>query len=126
MIRTKPRFKLLPEGVYDFTVSRQPKLETHSSGYDYYAFDFEAIDKNGSSHDFREFFFPNEPRLREVLLALGGIEDEEGEIQIDESEVLGLSFKAQVKHLTIKGKERARIEKVIKEKQSDNEEEPPF
>ena len=130
MIKTKPRFKLLPEGVYDLTVSRQPKMETHSGGYDYYIFDFEAIDRDGFSHDFREFFFPNEPRLREVLLALGGIEDEEGEIQIDETEVLGLTFKGQVKHLTVKGKERARIEKVIKERQrgagSSNEEEPPF
>lgn len=126
MIRTKPRFKLIPEGVYDFTVSRRPKLETHPSGYDYYVFDFEAIDKDGFSHNFRDLFFPNEDRLRGILLAVGGIEDEEGEVQIDEDEAVGMNFKGQIKHLVIKGKERARIEVVIKEGQSKNDDEPPF
>lgn len=125
MIRTKPRFNLLPEGVYEFTVMSRPKLET-KSGYDYYVFDFEAIDQDGLNHNYREFFFPNEDRFREILSALGGQKDPDGEIQVDETELLGMSFKGEVKHVNIKGKDRARIERVIKEKQKKYDEEPPF
>ena len=125
MIRTRPRFSLLPEGVYEFTVSSRPKLET-KHGYDYYVFDFEAIDKDGTKFDYREFFFPNEDRFRQILLALGGQKDKQGEVQIDETEVLGMSFKGQVKHMTIKGEKRAKIDRVIKETKSRNNEEAPF
>lgn len=127
MIKTRPRFNLLAEGIYEFFVSHRPKLDS-TRGYDYYVFDFEAIDPAGSKHEFRDFFFPNEERLHDVLLALGGIEDEEGQVQVDEDETVGMSFKGQIKHVVVKGKERARIEKVIEDKEQDvkDENEPPF
>ena len=127
MISTRPRFNLLPEGVYEFTVSSRPRLES-KHGYDYYVFDLEAIDQDGTKFDYREFFFPNEDRFRQILLVLGGQKDKQGEIQIDETELLGMSFKGEVKHVVIKGKERAKIERVIRERleEGPDREEPPF
>jgi len=126
MIRTKTDYRLLPEGIYHLTVSRKPKLE-NKSGYDYYVFDFEAVDKNGYKQDYREFFFPNEERLKKVLLEFGGTEDREGEVQVDEDDVVGEFLTAEIKHVVIKGRTRAKIERVVKEKKADeDEEEPPF
>jgi hypothetical protein len=126
MISTKKRFEVLALGTYNFTVTRLPKLKQSDSGYDYYEFDLEAEDPSGKTHQHREFFFPNEDRLKEILIALGGKKNEEGEIEIDEHEAVGQRFKAEIKHEIIKGKERAKIVKIIRETGSSEDEEPPF
>jgi len=125
MIRTKPRFRMLPGGIYVLTVARRPKLDT-ARDYEFYVFDFDAVAANGAHYDFRDFFFPNEDRLRQVLFALGGVEDADGEVQIDEDEVLGMTFTAELKQVKIKGKDRVRIERVIEPEGEAKDNEPPF
>ena len=124
MIRTQKRFPLLDEGTYILTLNRKPKLDSRS-GYDFWVFDFDAEDNYEISHPFRAFFFPSDEILKEVLLALGGNRADDGEVEVNEEKILGESFKAEIKHEMIKGRKRAKIVKVYKKKESD-EEEPPF
>ena len=126
MISTKTRFPLLPAGIYRFTVSRVPKLKQSDGGYEYYEFDLEAEDPSGKTCEYREFCFPNEERLKDILLALGGEKDEGGEVHLDEHQALGQTFKGEIKHERIKGKERARIVRIVKDKEFGKDEEPPF
>jgi hypothetical protein len=126
MISTRKRFPLLAPGTYNFTVTRLPKVKQGDRGYEYYEFDLEAQDPSGKTQQHREFFFPSEDRLKDMLLALGGEEDEDGEVHIEEPDLVGQTFKGEIKHEIIKGKERAKIVKIIRETGSSEDEEPPF
>ena len=127
------KYRLLREGTYLFEIIDAPE-EGETKGYDYLNFKFEAEDEYGTKQEFSDRFMSFEDRYRDLLLALGGIEQENGEVTMEE-DVTGKVFKAEIKHEEIETRRGRRTVAKIRNIQlpkpkakpfKENEEEPPF
>jgi len=104
-------FELFPEGHYEFTVERKPeKFKTPSGKATYRKWQFGTI-LNGQKKTFTTALFPWDSK--ELLLALGGMELENGQIEWDDEEVIGKKFTAEIVHLPdYKGVTRSTLQNV--------------
>lgn len=113
----------MPEGKYIFEVTDEPEERESAKGYPYQAFKFEAEDEYGIKRQFSDIFFPFEERYKDLLLALGGIEKDNGEVGL-EDDVTGKKFRADIKHEEIetrKGKRKmAKITNIYLKKKVDD------
>lgn len=106
------RFSLFPEGFYEFTVERKPeKFKTPSGKGTYRKWYFGTI-INGQKRTFQTAMFSWDSK--DLLIALGGIVCEDGEIEWDDEEVIGKKFQAEVVHLPdYKGVIRATLQNIV-------------
>jgi len=92
----------LAEGQYTFTISKEPEQRKHSGAKQDFVsvtFFFRAEDSYGNTKSHVESLLPWEPRYKDVLLAIGGVEDEQGEVHLHETEdIVGKSFTAEIVH----------------------------
>lgn len=106
---TPGKYRLLPEGDYVFEIVSEPE-EGESKGYGYCNFKFEAEDEYGNINEFSDRFMGFEDRYGNLLLALGGLEDKNGEVRMDEEEnVVGKKFRAKIVHQEIDTKRGKKI-----------------
>lgn len=108
MLSYKPgKYALLREGKYLFEVIDEPEQRETDKGYSYQAFQFESEDEYGIKHKFSDIFFPFEERYKDLLLALGGIEKQDGEVALEE-DITGKKFGADIRHEEIETKKGRR------------------
>jgi len=92
----------LAEGRYTFTLSKEPekRRKTGREGKEFIAvtFFFRAEDDNGNMRYHTESLVPWDDRYRSVLLALGGKPDEKDDVHLDDVDVIGQSFEANIIH----------------------------
>lgn len=102
------RFELFPEGHYEFTVEKKPdKFKTPSGKATYRKWYF-GTTIDGRHRRFVTALFPWDSR--DLLLALGGVVCEDGEIEWDDEEVVGKKFRTEIVHsLDYKGIIRATL-----------------
>lgn len=90
------QYPLFPTGGYDFTVEAKPeKFRTPSGKATYRKWRFGTF-VNGEKRTFVKVLFPWESK--DLLLALGGVEVENDEIEWDDDEVAGKRFTAEIAH----------------------------
>ena len=92
----------LAEGQYTFTISKEPEQRKHSGAKQDFisvTFFFRAEDSNGNVRGHIESLLPWESKYKDVLLAIGGMENEQGEVHLHETEdIVGKSFTAEIVH----------------------------
>jgi len=92
-----------PEGPYVFKVSKEPeKRRQRGEQGDFIAVDFffKIQSPAGDVRDFRESLLPWDDRYRDILLALGGEEDDSGNVHLSEmADIVGQKFNARIKHI---------------------------
>lgn len=89
-------FELFPEGHYEFTVESRPeKFKTPSGKATYRKWQFGVI-VNGQKRTFKTALFAW--NSKSLLLALGGVVCDNGEVEWDDEEVIGKKFTAEVVH----------------------------
>lgn len=92
----------LPEGQYTFIISGEPELRKFTgTNKDFVTvkFFFRVEDATGNVRNHMESFLPWEPRYKDILLAIGGTEDDQGVVHLHETdEILGKSFTAEIIH----------------------------
>lgn len=123
----------LPEGRYRFTIKKEPdKVWRGSEPNRFIAVTFflKAEAPDGSVRDHTESVLPFDEKYRDILFALGGLEDEAGEVHIGEMvDIVGKSFVAHIRHEPDKNdssKSWARIVDVeVKKEASKDEDVPP-
>lgn len=104
-------FSLFPEGHYEFIVETKPeKFKTPSGKSTYRKWQFGTI-VDGQKKTFKTPLFPWDSK--DLLIALGGIVLENGEIEWDDEEIIGKKFVADIVHLPdYKGVIRAALQNV--------------
>ena len=123
----------LPEGRYAFRVAKEPDRRRHQGEQGEFisvTFYFKVQAPNGDVRDHVESILPWEDRYRDLLLAIGGEEDEAGNVHLSEMlDVVGKKFTARIKHEPDKNdssKSWARIVDIeVKQKQEADEDVPP-
>lgn len=124
----------LPEGEYVFTISKEPEKiwrGMEPNRFISVTFYFNAEAPNGSTKNHTESILPFDDKYRDLLLAIGGEEDEAGEIHLSEMfDIIGKKFKARIIHEQDKDdpqKSWARITdiQVPKKAQKDDDVPPP-
>ena len=123
----------LPEGRYTFKVSKEPeKVRKHGAQGDFISvtFFFKVQSPNGDVRDHRESILPWDDRYRDLLLALGGEEDETGNVHLNEMiDIVGKKLEARIKHEPDRDnpeKSWARIADIeVKENQEEEDVPPP-
>lgn len=124
----------LPEGEYIFTISKEPEKKwkgIEPNKFIAITFYFKAEAPNGSIRNHVESILPWDDKYRDLLLAVGGEEDDAGEIHLSEMfDVIGKVFKARIVHEQDKddpSKSWARISgiEVPKKKSAQEEDVPP-
>ena len=92
----------LAEGQYTFTISSEPEQRKHTGANNDFVsvkFFFRVEDSKGNVKSHVESLLPWEPKYRDILLAIGGTEDERGEVHLHETEnIVGKSFTAEIIH----------------------------
>ena len=92
----------LPEGRYTFKIDQEPERRRHQGeGGEFISitFSFKVQAQNGDVRNHRESILPWEDRYRDILLALGGEEDEAGNVHLGEMfDIIGKKFTARIKH----------------------------
>jgi len=123
-----------PEGQYVFKIVKDvDKDRKHGPQGDFISitFYFKIQSPDGGIRDFRESILPWDDRYRDILLALGGEEDERGDVHLsDMIDIIGKKFIARIKHVPDKDDPRktwARITdiEVDRDRGSDEEDVPP-
>jgi hypothetical protein len=93
----------LPEGRYTFKVAKEPeknRKQGKEGPFVAVKFFFKVQDSLGNVRDHIESILPWEDRYRDILLALGGEEDEMGAVHLgDMIDIIGKKFKAYIKHV---------------------------
>lgn len=111
----------LAEGCYTFTLNKEPEKRRKTSGesgkeFIVVTFYFRVEDKDGYVKFHTESLVPWDERYRDILLALGGKPDEKDDVHLDDVDVIGQSFEADIVHEPDKGdpaKKWARIANII-------------
>jgi len=121
----------LPEGQYTFIISGEPELRKFTgTNKDFVTvkFFFRVEDATGNVRNHMESFLPWEPRYKDILLAIGGTEDDQGAVHLHETgEIIGKRFTAEIIHEEDKkdsSKTWARIANVELPEQKKEEEAP--
>lgn len=98
-----------PQGTWRFRVTRMPKDDDRTkAGKKYYKFFFSIIFPDGNEQDYQENFFPWREEYRDLLLALGGKEDDKGRVQIDKEEsIIGKVIQADIVYETPTGSDKS-------------------
>ncbi len=124
----------LSEGRYEFMISKEPDKNWRGSEPNRFisvTFYFKAEAPNGAVKNHTESLLPFDEKYRDLLLAIGGIEDEAGNVHLgDMFDIVGKKFFARIKHEPDKNdpsKSWARITEieVKKETQADEDVPPP-
>ena len=122
----------LPEGRYTFKIAKEPDKRRHQGEQGEFVsitFYFKVQSLNGDVRDHVESILPWEDRYRDILLAIGGEEDESGNVHLgDMIDVVGRKFTARIKHEPDKNdrsKSWARITDIEVNKESEVEDVPP-
>jgi len=123
----------LPEGQYVFKISKEPDKRRHQGEQGEFisiTFYFKVQAPNGDVRDHMESILPWEDRYGNILLAIGGIEDESGNVHLSEMfDVVGKKFTARIKHVPDRDDPRktwARITDIgVKREQEASEDVPP-
>lgn len=123
----------LPEGRYTFKIDKEPERRRHQGEQGEFisiTFSFKAQSPNGDVRNHMESILPWEDRYRDILLALGGEEDEAGNVHLsDMFDIVGKKFDARIKHepdRNDKSKSWARITDIeVKGKQEEEDVPPP-
>ena len=122
----KPR--RLPEGRYKFTIAKEPEKRRHNAGTER---EFVAVTfffrVNGDSRTHQESIVPWDDKYRDLLLAIGGEEDEKGEVHLsDMVDIVGKSFEADIVHEPDKDDPQKSWARIANIKVTDSERDPLF
>lgn len=94
------KFKLIPEGDYIFVVDGKPQKREVNNGKGFFRiwslryFNLEERREIIGS----VIFFGNSPSYHEILIAVGGVETSEVEVEWDDESVAGKRFSATITH----------------------------
>lgn len=111
-VSTEGGGRLLPEDTYKFEVKEVTQETSDKSGEDYLAFTFEVVDgefEGTKAWDNMSLQPQALWKLRSFMEAAGE-ETEDGEMEIDPQDFVGLVVQANVIHEPYKGKEKHRID----------------
>jgi len=93
----------LPEGRYTFKIAKEPEKRRHQGAQGEFVsvtFFFKVQAPNGDVRAHAESILPWEDRYKDILLALGGEEDETGAVHLgDMIDIVGQKFVARIKHV---------------------------
>ena len=123
----------LPEGRYEFMISKEPDKNwrgSEPSRFIAITFYFKTEAPNGAVKNHTESLLPFDEKYRDLLLAIGGIEDEAGNVHLgDMFTLIGKKFFARIKHEPDKNdssKSWARITEIeVKREVAKDEDVPP-
>ena len=92
-----------PEGRFEFMIKEEPEKRRHNSGTERefisVKFTFRTRDSMGEIRTHIESIVPWDEKYRNLLLALGGEEDEKGEVHLNEMvDIVGQTFDAEIIH----------------------------
>lgn len=130
--------RLLPEGTYTFNLHEEPERRKHNSGtpkeFVSILFKFKLTGKGVDNRYHMESLVPWSPEYTRILKALGGKEDDKGNVHLSESindhDIYNTFFKADIIHEPDKDdpqKKWAKLANIQAENvESDGEEEIPF
>ena len=115
------QYALVQKGNYLLTVVGIPEKRRSESGQSTYRIWKFSYLKGSERYSFNVLCFPWESE--ELLLAVGGIKQDDGTVEWDDEQVAGKSFRADVVHRADnKGKMREKLENI----QAVDTDEPPF
>ena len=122
-------YELIPEGEYLLQIREEPEArrQTSASGNEYimYIFKFTAThEQSGYTRKYNDIFVHWNPLFKDLLLACGGTEGEDGKIHLSETEIVGKQFKAKVGHVPNPNKPDEMRAKIISIEES-NDVPPP-
>jgi len=97
-------YELIPEGEYLLQIREEPEArkQTSSSGNEYimYIFKFTAThEQSGYTRKYNDIFVRWNPLFKDLLIACGGKEDNDGKIHLSETEIIGKQLKAKIEHV---------------------------
>ena len=90
--------KLMAEGRYQFQIADEPECRQGRQGGGYLILKLEIIFKDGSRKKFNTIMIPWEKNYGDLLLALGGEKDAQGNVELNEIDLLGKQFWAEIYH----------------------------
>ncbi len=88
--------KLMPPGQYEFEISDLPEFRQGRRGGGYFILKLEIIFKDGSRRKFNTILTPWEKEYGNFLRVLGGRRDDHGDLELDDSDLLGKQFKGEI------------------------------
>lgn len=125
--------RMLPEGTYTFTLTKDPEKRKRSGEAGEFItvlFKFKVTGNNEEKRWHSESFIPWNENYGQLLRALGGKEREDGTIHLSDSlDIVGTSFKADIVHAVDEKdpqKKWARLSNIQVKSSDENEDEIPF
>ena len=94
--------RLMPEGHYTFEIAAEPEKKSNQWGGSYWRFQFFVKDSSGVHFDFSDIFTQKDDRYHELLIVLGGKEDDMGVVHLPDLTFTGRKFEADIKHFPSK------------------------
>jgi len=90
---------LVPEGHYIFEIDDNPEKRWGPNGGIYLIFKFRITSEEGETRNCSDVFVPWEKRYKDLLVTLGAEKDERGMVHLDDIELIGKQFKANIVHV---------------------------
>ncbi len=91
--------KLMKEGRYLFEIIDDPEQRKGLKGGEYYIFKLAINFEDGSSRKFNQIIVPWEVRYGNLLLALGGKQEDKGAVDLGDIDLVGVEFEAEIVHI---------------------------